>query len=89
MYIQLLCYNKILKIDSEQLKKDFIQKHEELVKRDVKIVYDLIKYEKESTLKNLKQEIRSKVNDAHNIIQSIYKDNKHLDKKTDFETFLL
>lgn len=73
--------NKILKIDSEQLKNNFIQKNEELIKRDVNIVYNLIEYEKENTLKNLKQEIQNRVNDAYDTAHNIYNNNKHLNKK--------
>ncbi|NQY93964.1 MAG: cache domain-containing protein, partial [Campylobacteraceae bacterium] len=72
---------KIFESDAKRIKADFMQEHKNLVKKDVKLVYDLIAYEQQSTLENLKQNIKQKVEEAHHIASSIYYENTHLPKE--------
>ena len=73
--------NKLFESDSKRMKNDFMQKHKELVTKDVQLVYDLVNYEKQNALNNLKINIKKKVKEAHDIASIIYTQNKHLDKE--------
>jgi PAS domain S-box-containing protein len=72
--------NRIFKEDSKRIKTEFIQEHKNLVKKDVQLVYDLVEYEQKNALKKLKQNIQNKVQEAHKVVSSIYKENSYLDK---------
>ena len=69
---------KIFDSESEQMKKDFIQKHKELSKKDVELIYNLVEYEKQNALKHLKINIKNKIQEAYHIASNIYKNNIHL-----------
>jgi len=73
--------DKLFKSDSKRIQQDFMQQHKELIKKDVQLVYDLVSYEKENALKNLKNNIQQKVQEAHFIASSIYEEHKHLKKE--------
>ena len=71
---------KIFESDAQRIKADFMQEHKNLVKKNVQLVYDLISYEQKSALENLKNNIKQKVEEAHQIVSSIYYENSHLDR---------
>jgi len=73
--------NEIYQADIEKTERDFMQKHKNLVKKDVQLVYDLISYEQNNALANLKLNIQKKVDEAHQIAYRIYIDNAHLGEK--------
>ena len=73
--------NKNFKLDSKRIEKDFVEKHKDLVKRDVQLIYDLVDYEKQNTLNNLRDNIKIKVQEAYDVAINVYNNNKHLDRE--------
>ncbi len=64
------------KTEEKRLKKEFLDSQKENVKREVHAVYDLINYEKNQTITNLKSDLKKRVYEAYEIAQSIYIHNK-------------
>ena len=69
--------------EKQQIKSQFIRNNKILIKQDVDELYDFIKITQENTEKDLKENIKQKVYEAHNIATKIYNENK--DKKSDEE----
>ncbi|PKH08231.1 histidine kinase [Moritella sp. Urea-trap-13] len=65
-----------LQDDIKILRQDFIKKEKELVKYQVKQIFQQITYEKNNTEVLLKQDIKARVYQAHAIATSIYEQNK-------------
>ena len=63
--------------DIKTLRQDFITTEKELVKSQVKQVVQQINYEKNNTTALLKNDIKSRVYQAHRIATTIYEENKH------------
>lgn len=66
--------------EKEVLSRSFIKKNKKLIHEEVQRVHKYISFMKESTEEELKESIKSRVYEAHNIATQIY--NEYKDKKT-------
>ncbi|AXH10810.1 Cache sensor-containing two-component system histidine kinase [Malaciobacter halophilus] len=71
--------------EKEVLSRSFIKKNKKLIHEEVQRVHKYISFMKESTEEELKESIKSRVYEAHNIATQIY--NEYKDKKTKEEIF--
>jgi signal transduction histidine kinase len=81
--ITLLLYvekNIILKKDLETLKEDYLEKNRIIIKNEVDKIYDYITYRKSLSEKELKKDIKNRVEEAHRLMTFIYE--KYKDKET-------
>ncbi|WP_419765958.1 MAG: cache domain-containing protein [Arcobacter sp.] len=69
-----------IQTEKEYIKNQYITDQKELIKSDLKRVYNYIKNKEKNTKENLQIDLKSRVNNAYSILNSIYENNK--DKKT-------
>ena len=69
-----------LEIEKESIKKEYLEKNQELIKSEVENLYNFIIRTQEKTEEKLKNSIRQRVLEANNIANRIYNENK--DTKT-------
>jgi len=79
LYIFILYENNHIQFNEEveQLKKQSILEMEHLIKSEVLRVYDFIKVEKSLSINKIKKNLQERVQEAHAIAMSIYRNNKH------------
>lgn len=65
--------------DKEEIRSEFTQRNEEIIKQRINEVYDYIKREQEFTELELKKTLKEAIDTAYNIANNIYQNN--LDKK--------
>jgi two-component system, NtrC family, sensor kinase len=65
--------------DLKQIEENFYKENEDKVKEEVQKVYAFIKEEKENSEENLKNEIRSRVYEAHQMATNIYEKESAID----------
>jgi signal transduction histidine kinase len=70
-----------LKEEKQQIKTEFIKNNKEVIKKDVDKLYDFIKITQKDTERQLKENIKNRVYEAHRIASEIYNENK--DKKSE------
>ena len=63
--------------DKEKIRTEYIQKNEELIKQRVNEVYDYIVREQKSTELELKKTLKEAIDNAYNIAENIYQNNKN------------
>ena len=81
--ITLLLYvekNITLKKDLETLKTEYLEKNRLIIKNEVDKIYDYITYRKSLSEKELKEDIKNRVDEAHRLMTFIYE--KYKDKET-------
>ena len=69
---------KELKKEKDSIKNEYIKTNKELVELDVKNLHDFITKTQESTEKKLKENIKSRVYEAHSIAMKIYNEKKKI-----------
>lgn len=82
MYVEFTTNNKILEQHITQITEEATTEKKAQIKREVESVYKYIKVELSQTKQNIKQNIKSRVNEAHVIANSIYQNNRDKDDKT-------
>ena len=85
IFISLSLYlNNKKTFDTEKIliEKEHILNNKKLIKNQVDNVYEYIKYQQKNTESKLRKNLKEKVYEAYSIAMNIYKENKHLDKKT-------
>jgi signal transduction histidine kinase len=70
-----------LKEEKQEIKTQFIKDNKEVIKKEVDKLYEFIKTTQQDTEKQLKENIKSRVYEAHRIASEIYDENKG--KKSD------
>ena len=73
--------NMSLNKELETIKKDYLERNQEIVKNEVNKVYDYILYKKSKSEEELKQNLKIRVNEAYNIINYIYEKYKNKESK--------
>ncbi|MDD2291501.1 MAG: cache domain-containing protein, partial [Aliarcobacter sp.] len=73
--------NMSLNKELETLKKEYLERNQEIVKNEVNKVYDYILYKKSNGEEELKQNLKIKVNEAYNVINYIYEKYKNKESK--------
>ncbi|GAW96737.1 MULTISPECIES: sensor histidine kinase [Colwellia] len=77
-----LNHNKVqLSADIQSLKQDFIASEKELIKAQVEQLIQQITYERDSTEKTLKDNIKEHIYQAHSIATNIFDNNKNKSEK--------
>ncbi len=71
--------NRLIK-EVSTLETQYITSQKKLVKNEVTRVYDYILYQKQMSESNLKENLKQRVYEAHNIALNIYNENKEKDK---------
>jgi two-component system, NtrC family, sensor kinase len=66
--------------DLKQIEETFYKENEDKVKEEVQKVYEFIKEEKEKSEENLKNEIKSRVYEAHQMATNIYEKESTIDE---------
>jgi len=67
-----------LEKEKKQIKIEFIKSNKELIKNDIDKLYEFIKTTQKHTEKQLKENIRNRVYEAHRIATKIYNENKEI-----------
>ena len=73
--------NMSLNKELETLKKEYLERNQEIVKNEVNKVYDYILYKKSNGEEELKQNLKIKVNEAYTVINYIYEKYKNKESK--------
>lgn len=79
---------KELKKEKDSIKNEYIKTNKELVELDVKNLHDFITKTQESTEKKLKENIKSRVYEAHSIAMKIYNENKDTKTKAEIQKMI-
>jgi len=79
---------KELKEEKISIKNEFIKTNKELVALDVENLHDFIIKTQESTEKKLKENIKSRVYEAHSIAMKIYNENKSTKSKDEIQKMI-
>ncbi|MFV0564172.1 cache domain-containing protein [Malaciobacter mytili] len=75
-YLLILNNQTLCEEDIKKIEKEFINNQKEQIKTEVTKIYEYIVYEKNKSEERLKKQLKSRVNEAHNIATNIYKENK-------------
>jgi two-component system, NtrC family, sensor kinase len=73
--------NITLKQDLETLKYDYLEKNKEVIKNEVEKIYDYASHEKLNSEKELKNNLKQRVEEAYNLTSYIYEKYKNKESK--------
>jgi two-component system, NtrC family, sensor kinase len=73
--------NVSLNKELETLRKDYLERNREVIKNEVDKVYDYISHQKTNSENELKQNIKTRVNEAYNLANYIYEKYKNKESK--------
>lgn len=73
----------------DKIRTDYLEQQKQIIKREVERVVDMINYEKAQSKALAKTEIKSRIYEAHSIVQNIYKQNKELKSDDEIQRMIV